>query len=404
MGEEKTPSVEDIVKGIKDTVSAEVKSAVDSLRKESADTAEKKAAINVEVNEPVPSFLTGGGFFKSVYQSSTDPSVRVKLLEGLAHIKAPSGNNTLVDSEGGFLVHDQISNSILESAYESSSLATFCDKMPIGPGANALVWPEFNDSNRATAGSVGGFRAYRVNEASAATYSKANFKENRCEVSKIMVSVPATDEALEDAVQLEGIISRMAPVAIGDKLDDEVWNGTGGMQCQGILNSPSLVTVAIESGQTIANPVVSENIDNMFFRMPARNRRNAYWVINNDLYPHLQGLSRVVGTGGVPVWLPPGGLSQTPNGTLYGRPVIDALPCSAKGSVGDIAFVDFSEYALADKGGIQQAVSMHVLFLTAEQVFRFTYRVNGMPKRSSAITIRNSSNTLSPFVTLAARS
>jgi hypothetical protein len=61
---------------------------------------------------------------------------------------------------------------------------------------------------------------------------------------------------------------------------------------------------------------------------------------------------------------------------------------------------DFSEYTVIDKGGVDAAVSMHVAFLTDEQVFRFMYRVDGQPNWNSALTPKSAGNTLSPYVIL----
>ena len=46
---------------------------------------------------------------------------------------------------------------------------------------------------------------------------------------------------------------------------------------------------------------------------------------------------------------------------------------------------------------------MHVAFLTDEQVFRITYRVDGKPMWSVPLTPFKGTNTKSPFVALATR-
>jgi HK97 family phage major capsid protein len=164
-----------------------------------------------------------------------------------------------------------------------------------------------------------------------------------------------------------------------------------------------LVSVAKESGQTAAT-VLFENIAKMYSRMPARNRRNAAWYINQGIEPQLFSMSISVGTGGVPVYLPAGGVSGQPYGMLFGRPVIPIEQCAALGTVGDIIFADLSSYILADKGGIDAAVSIHVRFIFDESVFRFVYRVDGQPSLASAITPFDGGSALSPFVALATRS
>jgi HK97 family phage major capsid protein len=115
-------------------------------------------------------------------------------------------------------------------------------------------------------------------------------------------------------------------------------------------------------------------------------------------------LGLAVGLGGGLVYMPPGGLSGQPYGTLFGRPVIAIEQAASLGDKGDVLLADMNQYVLADKGGIQSAVSMHVRFTNDETVIRFVYRVDGQPLWHSALTpFKGTSNTLSPFVTLDAR-
>jgi len=73
-------------------------------------------------------------------------------------------------------------------------------------------------------------------------------------------------------------------------------------------------------------------------------------------------------------------------------------------SLGDIAFLDASQYILAQKGGIDQASSIHVRFLNDETVLRFVQRIDGQPLWNSPLTPADASAaTLSPFVFLAVR-
>ena len=130
-------------------------------------------------------------------------------------------------------------------------------------------------------------------------------------------------------------------------------------------------------------------------------KSKAIWLCHPDVAEQLDFLSFPIGTGGVPVYLPAAIAGSV--STLKARPVVESDHCSAIGDAGDFNFVDLSQYMLITKGGILADTSMHVQFLTAENAFRFIFRANGMPKKNSALTIKNSSNTRSSFVTLAAR-
>jgi HK97 family phage major capsid protein len=118
-------------------------------------------------------------------------------------------------------------------------------------------------------------------------------------------------------------------------------------------------------------------------------------------------MSVAVGTGGQLIYMPPGGLSQSPYGTLLGRPVIPIEQCQALGTAGDIILGDFSNgYLLAEKGGIKTDMSIHVKFDYDESVFRFVLRVDGQPVRATALTPYKggATATQSHFVALATRS
>jgi len=147
---------------------------------------------------------------------------------------------------------------------------------------------------------------------------------------------------------------------------------------------------------------MSEDIINMWARGWAKSRPNMVWFINQDVEPNLQRMSLETATpiGGMMTYIPPGGLSQAPYGTLLGRPVIPIEQCQTLGTSGDIILADFSEYLVIEKGGIQSASSIHVRFAYDESCFRFVYRVDGQPTWNAALTPFKGTNTLSPFVRL----
>jgi len=101
--------------------------------------------------------------------------------------------------------------------------------------------------------------------------------------------------------------------------------------------------------------------------------------------------------------MPPGGLSGSPYGSLFGRPVIEIEQADTVGDVGDINLVAMSEYKMIDKGGVQSASSIHVRFVNDETVFRMVLRIDGEPSWALPLTPYQSALTQSPFVVLEAR-
>ena len=76
--------------------------------------------------------------------------------------------------------------------------------------------------------------------------------------------------------------------------------------------------------------------------------------------------------------------------------------CAALGTAGDLILVDLSQYVVIDKGSVEQAVSLHVAFLTDEQVYRFIYRADGQLQWNAALTPKSAGNTLSCVLALSA--
>jgi HK97 family phage major capsid protein len=122
----------------------------------------------------------------------------------------------------------------------------------------------------------------------------------------------------------------------------------------------------------------------------------------------LATLTIPIGTAGVLAnlyQLPTGTTQGQPYGTMLGRPVIPIEQAASVGTEGDVIFADMAQYIVGDKGGMNAATSIHLAFLTDQTAFRFTYRCNGEPVWHSPLTpYKGTSDTISPYVTLATRS
>jgi len=315
-----------------------------------------------------------------------------------------TGLNEGVGSQGGFLVDTDRNGAIMQRVYNVGALLQRVDMVGISAGSNGMTFNAVNETSRADGSRRGGIQAYWTAEAGSKTASKPEFRQLELKLKKVVGLVYATDELLQDANALESWIMQNLPEELRFVVEDAVVAGTGVGMPLGIIPGGATVSVAKETAQAAAT-IVTQNIVKMWSRMWAPSRRNAIWLINQDCEPQLFQMSLGVGTGGVALYFPPGGLSASPYATLMGRPVIAHESCSTLGTVGDIILADMSEYQMIEKGGIQSASSIHVNFTYDETVFRFVYRCDGSPKWNSALTPKSGSgNTLSPFVTLATRS
>lgn len=311
--------------------------------------------------------------------------------------RAASGLNETTPSDGGFLVQQDFVTELLKRTYETGILASKVKKIPISTNANGMKINAIDEDSRANGSRWGGVQTYWEGEADEITASKPKFRQMELSLKKLTGLCYATDELLQDAAALEAVIRQAFAEEFGFKIDDAILSGSGEGEPLGILNSGAIVTVAKEASQT--DVITVENLIKMWNRLWSRSRANAVWYINQELEPYLYTLK----IGDKPVYIPAGGLSEKPYGTLFGRPVVPIEQCSAAGEVGDIILADIGQYLLIDKGGVKSASSIHVRFLYDENVFRFIYRVDGKPIWTKPLTPYKGSATVSPFVTLAKR-
>lgn len=311
--------------------------------------------------------------------------------------RAASGLNESNPSDGGFLVQTDFVTELLKRTYDTGVLAKLVKKIPISNNANSLKINAVDETSRANGSRFGGVQTYWEGEADEIAGSKPKFRVLTLDLKKLTGLCYATDELLQDTTALENVIREAFAEEFGFKIDDAIIRGTGAGEPLGILNSQALVTVAKETNQTEIIKV--ENLIKIWNRLWPRSRANAIWYINQEVEPYLYTLK----IGDTPVYVPAGGLSEKPYGTLFGRPVVVLEQCSAAGDLGDIILLDPTQYLLIDKGGINAASSIHVRFLYDENVFRFIYRVDGQPIWNKPLTPYKGSATVSPFVTLAKR-
>lgn len=315
---------------------------------------------------------------------------------------AISGGSESVDSDGGFLVQTDFSAEILKKMHDMGQIWSRVRKIPVSGMSNGLKINAIDEKSRVTGSRWGGVQAYWAAEADAATAKKPKFRQMELNLKKLIGVAYATDELLQDAAALGAVYSEAFSEEFTFLTELAVMEGTGSGEMLGIENSNAVIAVAKESGQ-LANTIVYENILNMTARLWSRSMLNAIWTINQDILPQLGVMNIGVGTAGQPVFLPPGGASVAPYGTLWGRPIVPIEHAETLGSQGDISLFDFTQYLAIEKGGLQTATSMHVRFLNHEQTFRWTLRLDGQPIWNSALTPAKGSNTQSPFIQLAVR-
>lgn len=359
--------------------------------------------VSSKADEPDGGFEPGE-FVKDVIKAAKG-DVSDKLVKhekaAKARLKA-EGLNEDTDSEGGFLLPEEQSNTLLEKSVEEDFFLSKVFRLPMS--SNTIKIPTIAETSRVDGSRAGGVRGYWTGEGIQKTKSNPKFGQVQLSLNKLTVLTWTTDELVEDSpISIEPLISRLATSEINFKVKDAVFRGTGAGMPLGILDAPATVSVAKEGAQA-ADTIVSANVINMWSRLHPASRKNAMWFYNVDAFPQLIQLNIAMASSDQLVWIPAGGISGKPFDTLFGAPAVPLEVCSTLGDLGDIVLVDMTQYIMGEKaGGIKAATSIHLRFDYDETAFRFVLRTDGQPWWNSALTPFKGTNTQSPFITLAER-
>jgi HK97 family phage major capsid protein len=325
------------------------------------------------------------------------PVIDPRLLAAMA----ATGGSQGVPSDGGYLVPPTFSNAIWDGL-RMMPLDLLSRTSQFTVTGESLSFPRNAETSRVGGTVYGGVTAYWITEAEQKTASKPTYGRLKLEPQELAVLIYQTDKLLRNSpIALEQYLLRAATEAISFRVNEAIIRGDGLGKPLGLLNSSGLITVAEEGAQP-ADTILFENIAKMYSRMHPARRQNSVWLYNQDVEPQLMGLENP--SNNFPVFLPPGGLSAMPFGTLLGRPMLPVEHMSTLGDVGDIMLVDLSAYATGLRGGgIRSAVSIHLRFDFNETAFRFLFEMDGQPFVNTPLTPAQGANTISTHVTLAAR-
>lgn len=315
-----------------------------------------------------------------------------------ALFKSIQGMSAQSLSDGGALILPEFNQTIMERVY-ANDIWNRTDQYTVS--GNNMTFVASSETSRANGSRAGGLQSYWTEEGGSTTASKPGLRRFSLKLKKLCVVVYLTEELIEDAgPALEQYVSRKVAEEFNFVVGNSVFRGTGAGQPLGIFNAPALLTIAKESGQTAAT-IVAANIDKMWAR---RLDQGAYaWYHNKDCGPQLDNLAQDIGTSGLALYRPTNGIAGVAPQTLKGAPRIETEFASTVGTVGDICLADLGQYVTISKGGINQAISTHVEFLTGQTALRFTMRIDGQPWEASPITPFQGSNTQSAFSVLATR-
>ena len=351
--------------------------------------------------DPMRGFARPRDFFTAVVNATLRPSAtdeRLKYLDA-GKYKAAVGSDEqsgASDPYGGFFVPEGMSPDLLMVAADANPLLALATRLPMDSPVvkiNSRV-----DKNHSTSVS-GGFTVSRRSET-------GGFNSSRMETEQITLTANtlgglayATQELLDDSPRS---VAALIEAGFRDEFASQSYldmlTGTGVGEPEGVKDSAATVAVAKEGSQA-ADTINGTNLLKM--RQRAYRFGNSVWVANHDTYLQLSTAHSTLTNDDRPLFSHGNG-TDVPD-TLLGRPIFFTEFAETVGDKGDIYLLDMSQYLYGVYQPLQTGESIHVRFSNHEQAFKFTMRDAGAPWWRSALTPKKGANTLSPFVTLAAR-
>lgn len=304
-------------------------------------------------------------------------------------------HHTQDNQRGGYLLPGGFLAELLSTPPPDDPIGDRTRKITIGPNTNSIKIPARVDKDHSTS-VAGGLTVSRRTETAAIATSQLALEKIKLELHGLAGAAYASEELLSmSPISIVGLLSDGFMDAFTDNRVEEILNGTGVGEYEGINTSPALVSVAKENAQA-ADTIVYQNIVKMYSRLWGKN--NAIWLYNHDCLPQLMSMTS---PDGALLWAF-SARDGEPN-RLMGLPAFATEYCETLGDKGDLYLLNLNEYLEADRGTIDQGESIHVRFLNNERTFRFLKYSDGRGWWRTALTPKKSSTTLSPFVTLDAR-
>jgi HK97 family phage major capsid protein len=327
--------------------------------------------------------------FKSFghYAQAVKSAINGERNETLDRYAKSTGGNETTSADGGYAVPQIWANEIYNDIMGSDSLLSRTRQFPLTVG-NILNVPADNTTTL-----PGNPAASWVGEGSTISPGKPALRNVQLQLQKLALLVATTDELEADAQALSVYLQSEASYQMTYAINNAIVRGNGSSKPTGFIGHSGTVL----RGRTTTNLVKFDDLGNMRARYIG-STKTGVWLMNPEVFAQLA----VMTSGNYNVFLSNNSVEGNGATSIFGMPIIVSEHMSSLGSDGDIALCDFSRYFTAVKGGIDAQSSIHLYFNTAENAYRFIFRMDGKPARATPLTpaANQGTKTLGNFVVL----
>lgn len=321
---------------------------------------------------------------------------------------AAAGNES-VPSEGGFAVRPDMAADIFVRAAEESIWMRIGCRVELMASEERTISALADDDESSDAAAA--LTAAWTSEGATATAQAMKMRQLTLHARKLMVLAACSNELDGDAPNyLPGLEAALSQ-AIAKKLDRSIISGTGAGQPLGLLSAPATVTVAktVNGDPGTTGTFTWNHATGMWARLAPGSHERAWWLVHPSVFPQLltmhAKIKNVAGTENVGGFVPAAVFQAGgPTGyMLLGRPVLVTGRVKPLSSLGDVVLVDPTAVAVGIRAGITIDRSPHVYFASDQLAIRGKFRGDAGPLWDKARTLQEGTDTVSPYVVLAAR-
>jgi HK97 family phage major capsid protein len=299
-----------------------------------------------------------------------------------------------VGTTGGVLVPEEYVQQILQVSEFQSGIMQRVRTIPTNRASG--TWPALDQYFSPTAGSgqtafAGGVTLDTIEAGGTYGESTPAFTQLKWRLNKVGRFVDVEDELMDDSpFAIETLLTTLFGIALANKNERNVLRGTGAGEPLGILNWGGVIARVPATDNTFA----AADAAVMLSTLKAVTNKVA-WIVHPGILPDIYGMESAQGGA---VWQ--ANYKDSPDGTLYGYPVLKSEHLPQANSSGCVVFGDLGVYCFWQKtSGLAVAYSEHVNFKTGMGCWRFSHRNDGKPWFKSKIELADPGGSfyVSPF-------
>ena len=300
-------------------------------------------------------FSSLGEFCKAIINSS-------KGIHDERLVKA-TGQNEGIDSDGGYLVTNELIDQILSGIQQSSVILPKTKQFRCN-NYGALL-PLVSETTRSSGGG-GNFNTFWRDEGSAKIDDKVAFYRKDLAMHKLVGLMYVTDQLMQDGQLFNSFIDGFVGERLAWEIDRAILMGDAATSMFGIMGPAGSQGII---GVAEADPLTEAVLENYVKALAPAATRNAEWYMSKENYNDVLDIT----------FTQPNCLIYQAGVTyLYGFKinVMEQMHVAGASQL-DLVLGDFSQYAVVIRSGITKGINVSIKWLTDEQILRWVIRLNG---------------------------